>query len=65
VFNQLNTALILLIECQNFLQYCCQRLNILHNYFDGSSKLFLDYLVKFLDTLAKLFFPCTTIYDLQ
>jgi len=36
-------------------------LSILHNYFDGLIKLFLDlYLAKFLDALAKLFFPCTT-----
>jgi len=33
-------------------------LNILHNYFDSSLKLFSSYfLVKFLDTLAKSFFP--------
>jgi len=32
-------------------------LGILHNYFDGLTKLFLD-LAKLLDSLAKLFFPC-------
>jgi len=33
-----------------------------HNYFDGSTKLFSDlYLIKFLDTLAKSFFPCTKL----
>jgi len=32
---------------------------ILHNYFNSLTKLFSDlYLVKFLDTLAKLFFSC-------
>jgi len=33
------------------------RLSILHNYFNGLTKLFLNlYLAKFLDTSAKLFF---------
>jgi len=32
-------------------------LSALQNYFDGPTKLFLD-LAKFLDTFAKLFFPC-------
>jgi len=32
---------------------------ILHNYFDSLTKLFSDlYPDKFLETLAKLFFPC-------
>jgi len=34
-------------------------LNVLHNYFDSSIKLFSDlYLAKFLDFSAKLFFSC-------
>jgi len=34
-------------------------LNVLHNYFDSSIKLFSDLcLVKFLDILATPFFPC-------
>jgi len=33
-------------------------LGVLHNYFDGLTKLFLD-LAKLLDSLAKPFFPCT------
>jgi len=34
-------------------------LSVLHNYFSDLTKLFLDlHLSKFLDTLAKLFFPC-------
>jgi len=34
-------------------------LSVLHNYFDGLTKLFSDlYLVKFLDSSAKPFFPC-------
>jgi len=34
-------------------------LSILYNYFNGPTKLILNlYLVKFLDTSAKLFFPC-------
>jgi len=38
------------------MQHCHQLLSILHNYFDGPTKLFLDpYVAKFLDTSAK---PC-------
>jgi len=34
-------------------------LSVLHNYFDDLIKLFSDlYLVKFLDSSAKPFFPC-------
>jgi len=35
-------------------------LNVLHNYFDGPNKIIFSdlYLAKFLDTSAKLFFPC-------
>ena len=34
-------------------------LSVLHNYFDGPIKLFLDFhLAKFLDTSIKPFFPC-------
>jgi len=43
-------------------------LSVQHNYFDGSTKLFLDlYLIKFLDIWAKSFFLCNSIrlYDLQ
>jgi len=41
---------------QNFLQHY---LSILHNYSDSPIKLFSDLnLAKFLDTSAKLFFPC-------
>jgi len=33
-------------------------LNVVHNHFDGSTKLFSNlYLAKFLNTSAKLFFP--------
>jgi len=36
-------------------------LSVLHNYFDGLTKLFSDlYLAKFLYILAKLFFFCAT-----
>jgi len=49
-------------------EQCCKRILItisfsfLHNYFDILTKLFLNlYLSKFLDTLAKLFFPCKQI----
>ena len=35
-------------------------INVLYNYFNGSTKLFLDlYLDKFLDASAKPFFLCT------
>jgi len=38
-------------------------LNVLHEYFD-SIKLFSDlYLIKFLDTAAKLFFPCNVNFE--
>ena len=48
-----------LLDCQNFLQPCSSRLNVLHNYFDGPTKFFADlYLAKVIDTAAKLFFPC-------
>jgi len=40
----------------------CQRLNVLHNYFDNSTKLFSD-LAKFLNTAAKSFFPYRTSQD--
>ena len=47
-----------LLEYQNFLQHCSLYLTILHNYFDGPTILFLDlYLIKFLDSSAKTFFP--------
>jgi len=37
-------------------------LSVLYNYFDNPIKLFSDlYLVKFLNTSAKLFFPCIKI----
>jgi len=38
------------------LQLCHQRLNVLHNYFDGATKFFSDP-AKFLDILTKVFFP--------
>jgi len=44
----------LIAKMLNFWQLCCQCLSVLHNYFNGSTKLFSD-LAKFLDTLAKLF----------
>jgi len=38
-------------------------LNILHNYFGGPTKLFSTlYLIKILDTSAKLFFLCGNTY---
>jgi len=37
-------------------------LSVLHNYFDGPTKLFSDlYLAKFLDSSAKSFFPCNNL----
>jgi len=36
-----------LLECQNFLQHCHQRLSVLHNYFDNPTKLFSDLYLKF------------------
>ena len=56
------------------LKLCCKNFNILAisehtnylhtNYFDNSIKLFLHlYLIKFLDTSAKSFFPyCETVH---
>jgi len=36
------------------LQHCHQRLSVLYNYFDSSTKLFSDlYLAKFLDSVEK------------
>ena len=38
-------------------------LSVLHNYFDGPTKLFSDmYLAKFSDTSAKSCFPCIGFY---
>lgn len=49
---------VFLLEFQNFLQHCPSGLSFLCNYFDGPTKLFLDlHLSKFLDILAKSFFP--------
>jgi len=40
-------------------------LNVLHNHFNGPTKLFLDlYLPKFLDTSVKSFFLCSSIFAL-
>jgi len=36
-------------------------LNIPHNYFNGPTNYFL-YVAKFLDTLAKPFFPCRLLW---
>jgi len=41
-------------------------LSVLHNYFDGPTKLFSDlYLVKFLDTSAKPFFPRSDVNNID
>jgi len=43
-------------ECQNILQYCSSNLSFLHNYFDDSTKLFLDlYVTKFLNSVKAFF----------
>jgi len=37
--------------------------NVLHNYFNGATKLFLNlHLAKFLDTSTESFFPCEKSY---
>jgi len=41
-------------------------LSVLHNYFDGLTKLFSDlYLVEFLDTSTKMFFLYTNLYIIK
>ena len=46
-----------------FLQYYSLHLNFLRSYFDDIIKLLLNLcLAKFLDILAKLFFPC--VFDI-
>jgi len=43
----------------NCKQILTTNLIVLHNYFDGLNKIFLDlYPAKFLDVLTKPFFPC-------
>jgi len=40
------------------IRHCQKCLSVLHDYFDGPTKLFSDlYPVKFLDTSTKPFFP--------
>jgi len=45
-----------LLECQNFLLHCSLWLTVLYNNYYSLTKLFSES-AKFLDTLAKLFFP--------
>jgi len=48
-----------LLECQNYFRRRSSCLSYLHNYFDGSTKLFSDlYSIEVLDILTKLYFPC-------
>jgi len=61
-FKSLFTERKFLLEFQNFLQHYSSCLSFLRNYFDSPIKLFLDLhkildLSKFLDILAKSFFP--------